>query len=235
MKKILLSFADSKYIQQQNILNLSANSYFDEIINVGPEDIEKEFFEENKNIFNNQRGYGYWLWKSYFIRRALEFIDYGDILMYVDAGNEFINNPDSIFSLLDYEDLILFKNRDGNPNGDIWINSMWTKADCFNLMECNSDKYKNGYQVDGSYIIIKKTDRSISFIDEYLKFSCNENIISDLPNITGDNEIDFKDHRHDQSILSLLAIKHNINLYESPSESSMREDAITGRPRYRPT
>jgi hypothetical protein len=220
MKKILLSFADSKYIQQQNILNLSANSYFDEIINVGPEDIGKNFFEKNKNIFNNQRGYGYWLWKSYFIRRTLDYINYNDILMYVDAGNEFINNPDSIFSLLDYEDLILFKNRDGNPNGDVWVNSMWTKADCFNLMECNSDKYKNGYQVDGSYIIIKKTDRSISFIDEYLKFSCNENIISDLPNITGDDEIDFKDHRHDQSILSLLAIKHDINLYESPSESS---------------
>ena len=123
-KKVLLSFADSKYIQQQNILNLSSNSYFDEIINVSPEDIEKEFLEENKNIFDNQRGYGYWLWKSYFIKRTLEYIDYNDILMYIDSGNEFINNPDPLFLLLEHQDLILFKNRDGNPNGDVWINSI---------------------------------------------------------------------------------------------------------------
>jgi hypothetical protein len=220
MRKILLSFADEKYQPQQQLLTLSSKPYFNEIINVGPEDIEKEFTKENQEIFNFDRGYGYWIWKAYFIRRALEYINEGDILFYVDSGNEIINDPQPLFNLLQNQDIILFKNRDSNPTGDIWINSTWTKADCFNLMECNTEKYKNGDQVDGSYIFLKKTLSSIQFIDEYLKYSCNKNIITDLPNITGNNEPDFRDHRHDQSILSLLAIKHNIKTFESPSESS---------------
>ncbi len=220
MKKILLSFADQKYQIQQNILTFSSKPYFDEIINVGPEDIEEEFIEQNQEIFNFSRGSGYWLWKSYFIRRVLEYINEGDILFYVDSGNEIISDPQPLFDLLQSQDIVLFKNRDGNPTGNVWVNSMWTKTDCFNLMECNTEKYKNGDQVDGSYIFIKKSPLSVKFIDEYLKYSCNKNIITDLPNITGNNENDFKDHRHDQSILSLLTIKHNIKTFESPSESS---------------
>jgi hypothetical protein len=220
MRKILLSFADEKYIHQQNILYLSSKLHFDEIISVGPEDIEEDFIKENQEIFNFNRGYGYWIWKPYFIRRVLDYINEGDILFYVDSGNETINNPQPLFNLLENQDIVLFKNRDGNPHGDIWINSTWTKADCFNIMGCNDDVYKKGDQVDGSYILLKKTLQSIQFIEEYLRYSCNKNIITDLPNITGNNEPDFRDHRHDQSILSLLAIKHNIKTFESPSESS---------------
>lgn len=220
MRKILLSFADQKYQPQQQLLTFSSKPYFDEIINVGPGDIEEEFIKFNQDIFNFNRGYGYWIWKSYFIRRALEYIDDGDILFYVDAGNEIINNPQPLFDFLTNQDIILFKNRDGNPLGDVWKNSTWTKADCFNLMGCNAQEYKDGDQIDGSYILLKKTPTSIQFIDDYLKYSCNKNIITDLPNITGNNESDFIDHRHDQSILSLLAIKYNINTFESPSESS---------------
>jgi hypothetical protein len=220
MKKILLSFADQKYQIQQNILTFSSKSYFDEIIEVGPKDIEDEFYQQYKEILSQPRGQGYWLWKSYFIARTLEYINEGDILFYVDAGNEIIDTPQSLFDLLNNQDIVVFKNRDGNPTGDVWVNSMWTKADCFNLMECNSEIYKKGNQVDGSYVFLKKSPLSIKFINEYLKYSCNKNIITDLPNITGNNEDSFKDHRHDQSILSLLAIKYNIKTFESPSESS---------------
>jgi len=220
MRKILLSFADQKYQTQQQLLTFSSKLYFDEIINVGPEDIEEEFIKSNQEIFNFNRGYGYWIWKAYFIRRVLEYINDGDVLFYVDSGNEIINNPQPLFDLLENQDIILFKNRDGNLSGDIWKNSTWTKADCFNLMDCNTQEYKNGDQIDGSYILLKKTPKSIQFIDDYLKYSCDKNIITDLPNITGDNESDFIEHRHDQSILSLLAIKYDINTFESPSESS---------------
>ena len=220
-KKILLNFADSKYKFQQNILNLSASPYFDEILSAGPHDIEEDFINDNKEIFNGSRGFGYWIWKSYFLKRTLQYINEGDTLMYVDSGNEFIANPKPLFELLDKQDLILFKNRDGNPKGEVWTNSMWTKSDCFALMGCEADIYKQGPQIDASYIIIKKTKKTVDFVDEYFKYSCNKNIITDLPNITQTpNEPDFKDHRHDQSILSLLAIKHNILLHESPSESS---------------
>ena len=49
-------------------------------------------------------------------------------------------------------------------------------------------------------------------------FGTNENIISDLPNVYGENSFDYIDHRWDQSILSLLAYKRNIELYRMPTQ-----------------
>jgi len=191
MKKYLLNFADKNYELQQKLQIVSTKDYFDEIISVSPDDIEPDFKEKNKAIFNFSKGSGYWLWKAYFISRSLDYIANGDILFYVDSGNEFIRNPSEIFKLLDSQDIILFNNRDGHPTGDMWKNSTWTKADCFNLMGCNDEKYKQGHQVDGAYILLKKTENSIKFVNEYLKWSCNKNVITDMDNVTGKNEDDF--------------------------------------------
>ncbi len=220
MKKILLSFADDKYKLNQRLLTFSAKPYFDEIIEVGPEDIEDEFFQKHKEILTQPRGQGYWLWKPYFIARTLEYVQEGDIVFYIDSGNEIISDIQPLFDLLQHQDIVVFKNRDGNPTGEIWVNSMWTKADCFNLMGCNDEKYKTGPQVDAAYILLKKSKQSADFINEYLTYSTNKHIITDEPNTTGENEPDFKDHRHDQSVLSLLAIKQQLLIFESASESA---------------
>jgi len=220
VKKILLSFADDKYKLNQRLLTFSAKPYFDEIIEVGPEDIEDEFFQKHKEILTQPRGQGYWLWKPYFIARTLEYAQEGDIVFYIDSGNEIISDIQPLFDLLQHQDIVVFKNRDGNPTGEIWVNSMWTKADCFNLMGCNDEKYKTGPQVDAAYILLKKSKQSVDFINEYLTYSTNKHIITDEPNTTGENEPDFQDHRHDQSVLSLLAIKHQLLVFESASESA---------------
>ena len=220
MKKILLSFADDKYKLNQRLLIFSAKPYFDEIIEVGPEDIEDEFFQSHKEILTQPRGQGYWLWKPYFIARTLEYAQEGDIVFYIDSGNEVISDIQPLFDSLQYQDIVVFKNRDGNPTGDIWLNSTWTKADCFNLMGCNDEKYKTGPQVDAAYILLKKSKQSTDFINEYLTYSTNKHIITDESNITGENESDFREHRHDQSVLSLLAIKHQLLIFESASESA---------------
>jgi hypothetical protein len=86
------------------------------------------------------------------------------------------------------------------------------------MMDCDDEKYYNAPQVDASYQVYKKTDKVMEFLEEYKKFCSNENIISDLPNITKGNLQGFIDHRHDQSVLSLLAAKHNIPLLPEPSE-----------------
>jgi hypothetical protein len=85
-------------------------------------------------------------------------------------------------------------------------------------MECDDERYYNAMQVDASYQVYKKTDRALQFLEEYKTFCSNDNIISDLPNITKPNLPEFIDHRHDQSILSILAAKHNICILPEPSE-----------------
>ena len=60
-------------------------------------------------------------------------------------------------------------------------------------------------------MILKKTNNTVSIINEWLTMcSCDD--ITDRPSIIPNNA-DFIDHRHDQSLLSILVDKFNIPLY----------------------
>ena len=86
-------------------------------------------------------------------------------------------------------------------------------------MNCNEDKYINGDQVDAAFQVYQKNNFTLNFVKQYLHFCENEYILTDCKNITGQNSNKFIDHRHDQSVLSLLAIKNNIKLEKCPSDS----------------
>ena len=44
--------------------------------------------KHGKFIDNNKRGYGYWLWKPYIIKKTMDMMILGDILLYLDCGFE---------------------------------------------------------------------------------------------------------------------------------------------------
>lgn len=218
-KKILISFATNpKWYRAQQLLNNSAkNAGFDGVISYTDKNKVWEFANKYNDV-SKTRGYGFWQWKPIIILDALNMLNDGDVVGYVDSGNTVVNNLQYIFDICDKQEIVLFDNRDGNFQQDTHKNREWTKRDCFVLMDCDSEEYYNASQVDASYQFYKKTPNTIKFLQEYLEFCSNDNIISDLPNITKPNLPEFKDHRHDQSILSLLAVKHKIPLLPEPSE-----------------
>lgn len=114
---------------------------------------------------------------------------------------------------------MLFENRDGNPLRQIWDNKQWTKRDCFIKMGCDTPEYHNGPQCSASIQMYRKCAKSVEFVKEYLHLCQDEDILTDKPNLLGSNLKTFDDHRHDQSVLSLLSIKYkNIHL-PNPSET----------------
>lgn len=219
MKRFLLTFGTPDYNDAIKSLIKSSIYYFDEIHTYGPHDIDKEFFNKNKNILNQKRGAGYWLWKPYFIKKLMDKINENDVIFYVDAGNIFINDPNFLFinSRLN-NGIILFDNRDGVKNGMAAKNYVSCKKDAFVLMNCDEEKYINGVHLNASYQCYFKNEFSMNFINEYLHYCQIEEIITDTPNKNGENYSGYYDHRHDQSILSLLAIKNDIQALVDPSE-----------------
>jgi hypothetical protein len=219
MTKILISFAtSSKWYRAQNILNSTAKvGGFNGCISYTDKGREWEFAKKYPDVYQS-RGFGYWQWKPLILLDALSKVKDGDIVAYIDSGNSIINNLDYIFNKCVEQDIVLFDNRDGNMYGDTHRNREWTKRDCFVLMDCDEEKYYNAPQVDAAYQFYKKTPGVISFLEQYRDFCANDNIVSDVPNTTKENLPEFKDHRHDQSILSLLAAKNNIPLLPEPSE-----------------
>jgi hypothetical protein len=219
MKKYLIVFGTDNYKNSINSLIKSSKDFFDEFIIYKPEDIDKKFFNKNKEILNQTRGAGYWLWKPYIIQKTLNNINDGDIVFYVDAGNIFEHDPSFLYESFNINDgIILFDNRDGMLCGNAAKNYISCKKDSFVLMDCDEDKYINGIHLNASYQIYLKNNNSLQFISEYLNYCQNINIITDTPNQYGENYPGYYDHRHDQSILSLLAIKKNITPLVDPSE-----------------
>jgi hypothetical protein len=219
MKKIIISFAtNQKWYRAQKILNESAKRIgFNGCISY-TDKADWQFITKYKNIIEETRGFGYWQWKSIILLDAMKQVEYGDIVAYIDSGNTIISNLNTIFNKCEKQEIVLFDNRDGNYQQTTHKNKEWTKRDTFVLMECDEEKYYNASQVNASYQFYKKTDNTLSFLEEYNSYCSNENIISDLPNITKENLPSFVDHRHDQSVLSLMAVKHNIELLPDPSE-----------------
>jgi len=220
MRKYLISFATPQFKDKQNSLNDSANDKgFTDIISYSQLDLGDEFVKDFGNILDYPRGYGCWSWKSFIIKKTLDLCDDGDIILYLDSSNLILENLDFLFEKCFLDEIVLFENRDGSPDNKPWTNKPWTKRDCYTLMNCDDSDYWNGKQVNATYQLYKKSSTALKFVEEFYNASRNINIISDLDNITLENFPEFMDHRHDQSILSLLAIKYNITLLPDPSNS----------------
>jgi hypothetical protein len=68
---------------------------FDEIYGYTENDLKSDYnFWINHGDFieRNRRGYGYWIWKPYLIKKKLNELNNGDFLIYADCGCEINKN-----------------------------------------------------------------------------------------------------------------------------------------------
>lgn len=211
----LVNFATPIYYKSQEKLNRSALQFgVDKVISYRKKDlIGTTFFEKNKKILQQPRGAGYWIWKPYIILETMSRVKKNDIVIYCDSGMTVIRSLDPLFKICKRQDgIMLFQTHS-------FLNKTWTKRDCFVLMECDSPEYWNAQQLMASISIYINNERNRKFVEEWGRYCCNEQIVTDMPNKCGlSNFPEFKDHRHDQSVLSLLAIKHKVEILRAPCE-----------------
>jgi len=215
MKKYLISFANDIFYESQKRLGVSALKFgIDEVVPYNDKMLRKtDFYKQNKHILKQKRGSGYWLWKPFIILEAMAMAQEGDIIVYSDSGIEVIADLSPLFKICAEQNGVMLFNCGGH------LNKKWTKRDCFVLMNCDSELYWSGEQALGSFQVYIKNKNSAGFLKKWLSFCLNKHIITDIPNV-GEltNFTEFKDHRHDQSILSILAIKYNIKLFRDPTQ-----------------
>jgi len=215
MDTYIANLANPLFYSSQKRLNASAKFFginnifsfkYEELLNT-------KFFSENKRILGQRKGLGYWLWKPYIILEVLKKANDGDILIYSDSGIEIIGDLSPLIKLVrTTEGVLVFNNCD-------YTNNIWTKRDCFVLMDCDNENYWFGPHIEGAFQVYQKNKFSLSFVEEWLNYGKNENIITDLPNVTGFNNIEgYREHRWDQSILSNLVIKHNLQIFRCPTQ-----------------
>ncbi len=217
MKKYHINFAHGRYLKSQQYCSQSAQQAgFDKVISYTMSDIDRNFFTKNLSILQQPRGVGYWVWKPYFILKTLELMNDGDLLVYSDSGSYY---QSSVQPLID----LITKDEHGVLSFELkgLIEKDYTKKDTFVMMDLDDPKYTDSSQREATYIWLIKNDFTVKLISEYLEYAQNENIITDIPNIKGDNYPSFKDHRHDQSIWSLLCKKYDIEPHRLISQHGL--------------
>ena len=168
--------------------------------------IDKEFWTKNGHfIESNNRGYGYWIWKPYVINKRLQEIADNDILIYCDAGCEL--NKNGLQRIIEYIDAL-------NTNiDDYGVFSFrlrfkeisYTKNKIFEYFN-TEEKDKQLQQFMATIMIIRKNKHSINFIKEWYEICSNNHHLINDERTNEDPE--YIDNRHDQSIYSMLVKKH---------------------------
>lgn len=213
--KHLINYANSKFrdVQTKNARTGTDVGTFDRVTCYTPNDIDKSFRGQNEHILKQPKGDGYWLWKPYFIHRALSELSAGDYLFYCDSGAYFTQSIDPLIGLSRdlNQDLMVFDLQQQEKH--------WTKRDAFVLLDCDTPEYTESNQRLASFSLWRKSDFTEHFIDQYLTAAQDERLITDLENQCGLTNYDgFINHRHDQSIFSLLSKKHSIECFRDPSQ-----------------
>jgi hypothetical protein len=88
-------------------------------------------------------------------------------------------------------------------------------------MNADEPRFHHAAQIAASPQLYQKNHRSIAFLKEWLDYCTDERILTDIPNRCGlDNYPEFKNHWHDQSVVSILAVRHGIETFPDPSQFS---------------
>jgi predicted SpoU family rRNA methylase len=213
---LAVNYADKKFKRAQHLNSKTARQYgADKVIEYGPEDIDKKFYEKNKEILTNPKGGGYYLWKPYIYRKAYDELNDGDYLIYTDAGSIYVNNIKHLIDCMEREKVNIMVFSLQNE----MLERKYTKRDALILTDCDSPKYIDTPQSIGGYMVYKKSPEVKVFFDEVLEYAQDIRVISDNDNVMGQpNYDDFVAHRHDQAVISLISKKQGIKRFRDPSQ-----------------
>ena len=150
---------------------------------------------------NTRRGYGYWVWKPYIIKKSMEKMNDGEILLYLDCGCEV--DPLRNSEMLQCIDIV---KRDKLLGTLASVERDWTKMD---LIEKLGPEYLDTPQHAAGVILFLVCEETKNFVNEWYELCCDYHNIDDSPSVLKNLEC-FQEHRHDQSIFSLLSKKYGL-------------------------
>ena len=210
-----ITYGNEKYEKAKQRLCSQANQ-FEGITHVrgyGPSDLSDSFRNKYKNILEQSRGGGYWLWKPFILYNHFKTLKENDILIYLDAGC--VLNPKGINRFREYVNIL-----DNSDYGILsfqmhnQIEKWWTTREIFEYFKLDENGvHANSGQYMATVLMIKKNNHSEEFIKKLVGITLTQSqLYTDTHNKNGRQMSWFKDNRHDQSISSLLRKIHGTEI-----------------------
>lgn len=232
MKKVFLSFADSRLTRSLDRIRREAESLgiYDQVICWDESQLDEEFTSHFASVLKESvRGYGYWVWKPQVILQVLRHMEDGDLLEYADVG--FQLNPRGTWRLEEYfmiardsdSGILGFQGKrpeyplvDDGRDLPTWPDRFWVKGDLLDYFGVRENfEILDTPTIQAGLLFIRKSPESIAFIERWLSvfkedFHLVDDSISQSPNLPG-----FREHRHDQSVFTILGKLQGISTVSS--------------------
>jgi len=199
------------HLAKKRILEEAYKSqFFDSIKGYSYYDLTSNFKEKYNDLLIQSRGAGYWCWKINIIKQRLDEIDNGDFLIYADAGCTI--NPNGGDRLNEYKDIlnksdfgIIYHEMESDKNQL----KIYSTKEVFNYFKENiNGKLGKRRSCTAGILIMQKKPHLYTIINAFENvLDYDKYLITDKYNSNPQCK-DFKGHRHDQSIFTILFIKY---------------------------
>ena len=162
----------------------------------------------------HRRGYGYWVWKFFLVREFLNNIPENDLMLYTDIGCTF--NYKGKPRMFEYIDMAQQNNSLTFEVG--YPEFLYTKMDTYLRIFPDTFQHGSTGQRCSGIFFLKNNQQNKNILDELKVLHVENNYINvtDEPSIVP-NSPSFVEHRHDQSIFSLITKKYN--MFAIPDET----------------
>ena len=216
----LVSFADrqnggalKRLRKQASAFNFSSSFLFDET------DLEHDFRVRHQALLTRSvRGFGYWVWKPQIILQALNHVNHGDFVLYVDSGCHL--NPFGMSRFNEYladlsfspSGICAFQGKSSGLRAGYerrsfidYTERLWTKPEVFDYFGVTEDpRFTSSGQVCATAMLFIKNNQSLGTLTEWRDICSDRIDLLDDSRWLGDGTDTFIDHRHDQSLFSMI-------------------------------
>ena len=171
----------------------------------------------------DHRGYGYWIWKPYIVKKYLESLPSDAILHYCDIGSVFNNHQQTDKNIIKdlantclTNNIVAFNyskplNIDSELTYKILCEYQFTKKELLEFYGVKKDSnIYNSAQYSAGSFLMKKCSFSYDFIEKWIEPFHIQKKLVDNSRLFNEEHHQFIEHRHDQSIFSLLCKLNNI-------------------------
>lgn len=204
-----ITYATPEYLSHARQLCESARLHgFASARVMGPDSLDSEFGGKHAHILSQARGAGYWLWKPYIIKHALDGMKDGEHMCYCDALYRFVDRPR-------LDETTLFMNKPGQA-GTRFPVGKFTKMDVLAHFHAATPAVMRDGQLWAGCLYLVKDRRTVELVDSWLQSCRDAHLLTDSPS-AAPNDPMFTDHRHDQSVLDLWARAYGTRVVEAPA------------------
>lgn len=214
MARVFITFGNRRFRRAKRRLAREAEALgvFDRVTAHGPKDLGEAFWRAHERfVKRHARGYGFYLWKPYLVWHTLRALADDDILVYADAGCKIY--PQHAPRLHEYFEIVTRA-----PTGILCfalraLEQAYTKADlAARLGVLHDPRVMASPQVAGGIHVTRKCTHSVAVMRRWYAIAGEDYHWIDNSPSRRPNHPTFQEHRHDQSILSLLVKIHGAEI-----------------------